>query len=211
MTWLLMNTGREHYLAGGLESHPDNVPSIAEIAYALAHINRFTGHAKRAYSVAEHSLLVADMMHADGLGPAVELCGLMHDAHECITGDVASPIKQVLGKTWAEFEDRIQAALLAHYELTDPMRAYADVVKHYDLKALATERRELMAYIPGLHAPWPVIDTPGKEIAPLDAAELMEWQRYNRPAAAWADHFIRRYEFLAAPLTPKCRALCTPH
>lgn len=104
MTWLLTHTGRQHFLTSPNAEHPDNVPSLGEIAHSLSQINRFTGHACRPYSVAEHSLLVADIAHSLGADKEAELCALMHDAHECITGDVASPIKQVLGEVWADFE-----------------------------------------------------------------------------------------------------------
>lgn len=198
MTWLLTSEGRDHHLVAPHATHPSNVPSLREIAHSLAHINRFTGHASRAYSVAEHSLLVADMVHAAGLGPEAELCALMHDAHECITGDVASPIKQVLGQPWADFEDGVQAALLAHYLLTDPMDIYAGWVKHYDLKALATERRDLMPFDASVHAPWPVIDTPGAEIRPWADAALMQPSCVLRTPGSWAQRFVNRFEALTA-------------
>ena len=34
MTWLITNTAREHYLADINAAHPDNVPTIAEIAHS---------------------------------------------------------------------------------------------------------------------------------------------------------------------------------
>ena len=64
MTWQLTHTGREHHLDHA--AHPDTTPPIVEIAWSLAHINRYNGHALRAYSVAEHSLLVADYAHSIG-------------------------------------------------------------------------------------------------------------------------------------------------
>lgn len=190
MTWLLMNTGREHQLC----SHPGYitglsvpfVPNLGEIAHSLAHINRFTGHARRAYSVAEHSLLVADMVKRAGLDTRAEICALMHDAHESITGDVASPIKQVLGGAWARFEEAQQHAVLAAYDLVDDMAAYAILVKHYDLKALATERRDLLPFDAATSTPWPLIDTPGEEILPWRDVDLMDEERRHMPPASWA-------------------------
>jgi len=196
MSWLLMNTSREHLLPG----HPGHAqtalapytPSLSEIAHSLAHINRFTGHAKRTYSVAEHSLLVADMVAHAGLGPMEQICALMHDAHESITGDVATPIKEVLGDAWYRFERAEQNALLGAYGLVDAMADHAKTVKHYDLMALATERRDLLPYFAHTNTPWPVIDTPGAEIQPWDGAYLMAEHRVKTPPEMWANQGMGR-------------------
>ena len=194
MTWLVMNTGREHLLPGHPERAPlpPYKPSLSEIGHSLAHINRFTGHAKRAYSVAEHSLLVADMAKAQDMGPMVQLCALMHDAHESITGDVATPIKQVLGDAWGRFERAEQNALLHAYGLVDAMAEHASIVKFYDRKALATERRDLLAFYPHSSTPWPIIDTPGIEITPWDGVYLMPEHRVKTPALVWANQWMWR-------------------
>lgn len=179
MTWLLTNTGRQHYLTGPQASAASNVPGITEIAHSLAQINRYTGHCKRPYSVAEHSLLCAHYAQATNMTPLVQLAVLMHDAHECITGDVASPIKQVLGHTWKLFEDAQQEHLLRHYSLLDASREHHDLIRHCDLVALATERRDLMAFDAAKHDPWPVIDTPGHEVLPWNKVDLNSTNRMN--------------------------------
>lgn len=200
MTWLLTHYGREHHLAHG--PHPDNAPSIGEIAWSLAHINRYTGHACRAYSVAEHSLLCADYAHALGESKRVELLCLMHDAHECITGDVSSPVKQMLGAAWAAFEDHHQTCLLQAYELADHFAQHKATIKHCDLVALATERRDLTPYNPAMHAPWLVIDTPGKQVHAWGGAALMQPSHALRTPSEWAVKFERRAEALFEALMP---------
>lgn len=65
-----------------------------EIAHALAMQCRYTGHARRFYSVAEHSLLVCMIMMEFSLGDPRE--GLLHDATEAYLGDVAAPLKALL-------------------------------------------------------------------------------------------------------------------
>lgn len=194
MTWLLMCTGREHSLTAA--AHPDNAPSLAEMAHALAHINRYTGHACRPYSVAEHSLLCADIAHAMGATKLQELCALMHDAHECITGDVASPIKQVLGSAWALFEDAQHTNVLLAFDLLEPMQANAALVKTCDLVALATERRDLLPWDATHHAPWPVIDTPGHEVHPWASATLMQPSHVLRTPREWTRKFLMRADTL---------------
>ena len=212
MTWLVMNTGREHLLPGHPERAPlpPYKPSLSEIGHSLAHINRFTGHAKRAYSVAEHSLLVADMAKAQDMGPMVELCALMHDAHESITGDVATPIKQVLGDAWGRFERAEQDALLHTYGLVDAMAEHASIVKFYDRKALATERRDLLAFYPHSSTPWPIIDTPGIEITPWDGAYLMAENRVKNTALVWANRWMWRTAGLISYVETSAAAKAIP-
>lgn len=194
MSWLLTSAAREHSLTAC--AHPDNTPSLTEIAWSLAHINRFTGHACRSYSVAEHSLLVADIAHAQGAGKLAELLCLMHDAHECITGDTASPVKQMLGLAWKAFEDLHQDRLLAAYELLEDFHRHASFIKHCDLVALATERRDLLPFDTAIHRPWPVIDTPGAEILPWADCALMQPSHVLRTASQWAARFEARATLL---------------
>lgn len=187
MTWSLTSHGREHYLSGPSATHPDNVPSLSEIAHSLAYINRYTGHANRAYSVAEHSLLVANIARTEfGADAGGQLAALMHDAHECIVGDVASPIKQVLGTIWAQFEALHEHHLRTHLQLLGLYQQHAAMVKQCDLIALATERRDLIPFDAHLHKPWPVIDTPGRVVQPWPHVDLNEPGRCALQSTRWA-------------------------
>lgn len=187
MSHILTAHGRQHSFAsaGPQADAPGNVPALREICHSLAQINRFTGHARRPYSVAEHSLLVAriaaDLFDAD---PLLQLLCLMHDAHECVTGDVATPIKYELGLAWHKFEAREQTRLLHAYGLLDAWLSAKAAVKRCDLIALATERRDLLPWEPLHHAPWPVLDTPGQVVRPWGGCDLtavspdaIDWNR----------------------------------
>lgn len=200
MSHILTIAGREHTLLppSGANAAPATQPSLSEIAWSLAHINRYTGHSLRAYSVAEHSLLVADIARARGASTLGVLCALMHDAHECIVGDVTSPVKALLGNLWASFEDYHQSALLQHFALHIASHAFADDIKRADLIALATERRDLLNYKPGLHTPWPSIDLPGAEILPWDEVYLMSGSRIQEQPDQWAAEFELRAKELMA-------------
>ncbi|MDP3651076.1 MAG: HD domain-containing protein [Rhodoferax sp.] len=172
MTQLFTSAARELQLAGPGAQHADNVPGIREIAHSLSYVNRFTGHASRGYSVAEHSLLV--MMIARnvfGASPAAQLAALMHDAHECITGDTTSPVKQVLGSAWAQFEAIHEHAVRKSYGLLGVFEQHGAMIKKCDLIALATERRDLLPYVHHWHTPWPVLDAPG--------AKVLAWNDVN--------------------------------
>lgn len=63
---------------------------IADIAYHLSHISRFTGSVGP-YSVAQHSCLVHDILPADK-----QLAGLLHDASEAYLNDITRPMKVAL-------------------------------------------------------------------------------------------------------------------
>ncbi len=197
MTWMITATGREHHLVGGGAAF--NVLDIAEITHALSLINRFTGHTKRPYSVAEHSLLVAELAELDGASPVVQLAALMHDAHEAYTGDVSSPVKWAIGEPWDAFESTQAALVQRQFGLRTATMSSRAQIRHWDLVALATERRDLTAYLPGISAPWAILDTPGKEILPSTQ------HRLNTPGRGdwemWRTRFTARFEQLRASVT----------
>jgi len=134
---------------------PDLSPlGIEQVAHSLAHINRFSGHALRAISVAEHSLMVCEILdrHLQVRSPSVLLAGLMHDAHECLTGDVTSPMKALLGEEWKAAELRIQRQVLKHFECWTAFSSNHLLITEADRHALSAEREQLMP----LGQTWPV-------------------------------------------------------
>ena len=206
MTWLLTSKGREHHLCAPHATHSSNVPTLTEIAHSLAHINRFTGHASRAYSVAEHSLLVMDIakyqFHADAGG---QLAALMHDAHECIVGDVASPVKEVLGPVWRAFEQMHEQHLRSSFGLTALFAKHAAMVKCCDLIALATERRDLMRFDKITSTPWPILDSFGKRVYAYPD-NLNAMVRRIKSPPEWAVYFEETAEELMAELAGEVAA-----
>lgn len=183
MTHILTSAGREHCIIGPGVLRRSNAPSIQEIAHSLAQINRFTGHASRPYSVAEHSILVATIArHVYNASPKVELAALMHDAHECITGDVATPIKQFFGDAWDCFEVDQQHLIRTRYGILETALVWHKLIKKCDLIALATERRDLMPFDATRHAPWPVIDStdeyPPAPHIDLNDHKQMQWHHW---------------------------------
>lgn len=198
--WIITADGRDHAITGTAVTLPGNMPSIEVIAHSLAQINRFTGHACRPYSVAEHSLLVCDIVASMGLGPCAQLAALMHDAHECITGDVASPIKWALGVDWLAFENLHSRMLRHHYGLQTAYIAHGKAIKHADLVALATERRDLMCFDPDRNLPWPIIDTPGAIVKPSPSVNLDDAYRTGAGWRHWLAGFHRRFTSLTAEI-----------
>ena len=198
--WILTQAGQDQPIAGSALLITGVMPRIEVIAHSLAQINRFTGHASRPYSVAEHSVLVCDILAGTGHGPHAQLAGLMHDAHECVCGDVASPIKWALGLGWVELENPLAMLMRKHYHLQAAYIGHRQHIKRADLIALATERRDLMSFGPAVNLPWPILDTPGAEVLPMEGVDL---NNPARVAMSWRHHrdaFLERYRVLTAQM-----------
>jgi uncharacterized protein len=195
MSWMITRSGLEHHLCG--YEVLMNAIDVSDIACSLAQTNRFTGHASRPYSVAEHSLLVADLASVAGHSVVVQLACLMHDAHEAYTGDQSSPAKRAIGLPWVAFERQQADHVRRSLGLITAFQSHHDVIHRFDMVALATERRDLTPWRPGRHRTWPLLDTPGIEISPADV-DLNEPGRAARTWAEWRDMFLERYFALAS-------------
>ena len=157
------------------------------IAWALAQTNRFGGHSKRPYSVAEHSLLVCEIagreLHIDDVHGL--LAALMHDAHEAFCGDVTSPLKPEIAG-WSDFENGWLRAVRRTFNLNIASMAYRSEIKQADLIALATERRDLMPRTP---TPWGSID----HVQPVDWVRLDNPDRTAATWQDWRDRWLAKY------------------
>lgn len=115
---------------------------IEDIAAGLAKAARFGGQSRRPtdgpfgcfYSVAQHSILVAEMVQ-----PEHRFAALMHDAAEGYMGDVVGPLKQLI-PDFKVIERRVEAVVFARFGIATPLDAS---IKHADLRALRTEQRDL--------------------------------------------------------------------
>ena len=112
--------------------------SIIDIAHALSHICRFTGHTKEFYSVAQHSVLVADAQRT----LPEKRAGLLHDASEAYVNDLPSPLKACtdLGD-YKNLENRFHDVINQKYHINEGMTPN---IKKADLQALFTEKRDVI-------------------------------------------------------------------
>lgn len=193
MTWIQTYTLRAFDL---LAPAPEMVDA-EDIAHALSRLNRFSGHTHgEPYSVAHHSMLVADLLASWGAPPEVVREGLLHDAPEAYYGDLVSPLKMALrlsaaetwrcaadggssdevtasildplGKVTVDIDRVVRKALLLPAEQTP-------IVKRADLVALAIERRDLFGDKPEPR------DWELPEYAPTSAP----CDRLHRPPIEW--------------------------
>lgn len=116
--------------------HPDlnDAIHLADVAHSLARIARFTGHASHRYSVASHSLMVADLVP-----PAARAGALMHDAIESVLGDVSAPLKAILPE-YRRIQDVWEEGMSKRWGV--PLRNV--FISAADHLAYSIERRDLM-------------------------------------------------------------------
>lgn len=114
--------------------------SIADIAIGLSHICRFAGQVDVFYSVAQHSVLVAEKVWLMSRQRPVALQGLLHDASEAFLGDWPTPLKKAVGPAFCSIEDRLQQVIYSKYGVPDKMR---DIVHDADQRWVITERNQL--------------------------------------------------------------------
>jgi 5'-deoxynucleotidase YfbR-like HD superfamily hydrolase len=131
-----------HTFSGGkmflLQPTRDMV-KITDIAHALAHQARWTGHTRGFYSIAQHSVYVSQQ-----LSPALRLRGLLHDASEAYTGDLNKPLKSVIGEKFAAIEDELTGVINKKYGLDPPTPNETEAVKQADLSVALAEAFQLL-------------------------------------------------------------------
>lgn len=135
--------------------------TIEDIAHALSQLCRFTGHTRRQYSIAQHSVLVSLLVPREHAYPA-----LGHDMHEAFLQDISSPLKLLL-PDYRALEHTTQEAVLARYGIELPLHP---CIKQADRIALVTEKRDLMSR--GLERLW------------TEFADITPWRRKILPLPA---------------------------
>jgi predicted transcriptional regulator len=130
--WMPTYSGKRFWL---LDPRPDDI-DIVDIAKGLSNQCRFNGHVKEFYSVAQHSVLAANVAP-----PEYRLQALMHDASESYCGDVISPLKPLL-KDYKRIERKVMEVIGQKFNFD--IDAGEAIVREIDERMLATEVRDLL-------------------------------------------------------------------
>lgn len=148
-----------------------NVIDIKDIAHSLANTCRYNGHCPKFYSVAEHSVLAA------------ELCqdypreALMHDAAEAYLGDVVTPFKNYLGEYFHKLESAVETMIAKRFGLRYPM---PQEVKDVDRALLVTEYQK---FFKRTDVNGPTVSVEIKCLSPEEAEKLFleTWEKFQIP------------------------------
>ena len=155
----------------------DSDYGIEEVAHALSNIARFNGHTEEFYSVAQHCVLMSHWIE-----PLYAREALLHDMQEAFVGDVATPLKLLIGDKYKELELGVQNSMCDKFAVSY-WRVTSPPVKRADLKMLMTEKRDLMRG----DTDWSILEG----VEPYDEYEIHPWS----PSVA-KRAFITRYNEL---------------
>lgn len=163
--WFQTMSGAQYW---PLDPDPEDV-RLDDIAHGLAYQCRFNGHVRDFYSIAQHSVLVSEIVP-----PEHAMWGLMHDAAEAYIGDMIRPLKLHMPQ-YREIEALNMRAICERFGL--------DAVEPPEVKAadnvlLMTERRDLLAKPP---KPW------------TERAEPAKWRIVPWPPRYARDQFLARF------------------
>jgi uncharacterized protein len=157
--WIQTYTGVIFY---PLDPRPEEI-NIEDIAHSLSLQCRFAGHCREHYSVAQHSIIVAQ-----NLPNELRLWGLLHDASEAYLVDLPRPIKRWcdMGRMYCEYEAALMRCVCERFNLAFEEPAE---VKRMDTVLLVTEKRDLMTSEP---KPWEDTETPlSRHIRPIPSSD----------------------------------------
>lgn len=150
MTWVQTHTGIPFDL---LSPRAEDV-DIDDILHGLSRVARYSGATRGdyAYTVAQHSLLVADLVASWGAPPVLVREALLHDAAEAYYGDITAPVQAAirvlagkLYKSTSPLDDLKESVDAVVRKALGLPAEESPLVRRADLVALAIERRDLMA------------------------------------------------------------------
>ncbi len=160
-----------------LAPHPDEI-AIEDIARSLSQQCRFLGHLDFFYSIAQHSVLVSEMVPREDA-----LWGLLHDASEAYLCDLPAPIKREPEmEIYRIAEDRLMACVALKFGLPPQMPASVAIA---DKIILATEFRDVTTVN---DLDW-IVEECG--YAPIDSMTITPW-----PPTVAEDRFLARFQEL---------------
>jgi 5'-deoxynucleotidase YfbR-like HD superfamily hydrolase len=188
----------------------DNIVTLKDMAWALSKICRFAGHTDKFFSVAQHSLLVEQILYREP--PHIRKRGLLHDGHEGMLNDIPTPFHRHM--TWKIAQHYYEATGVWHeYDVLKDLKMEIDeniftqfnlpptyssyerlVIKEADHLAFITEASQLLVPRPAWLDEWRTVPFPINLVAmDHDTAARAYVKRFNEVEAEiecdrYADH-----------------------
>lgn len=200
-----MFSGRELELPGFTGRDIDLYGDVAE---SLARLCRFGGHVQgNVYSVAQHSVIGADAAYEETGDPQLAGYFLVNDAHEFVLGDWTNPMQRWLQHMEQAFfgtahvvrsvlqgaRAQLDAAIFHAAGLPPIGMTHRRRVHEYDVRLLATERRQLL------------VPTPTSWGPEVDAAKPI---RLRGKLVAWSTgHAVQEFRDRLDKFCPNARRL----
>lgn len=156
--------------------------SLSDLAYGLAFTARFSGQCvsqrtgKRVYySVAQHCEIMSRVVPR-----TLAYAALMHECGESVCGDLTTPLKSKL-PNYRHIEKQCEKAIMSVFQVGDFDHS---IIKTYDVRLWATERRDLMNW-------------DGKRWGEDDVAEPFDFEIVPLGPYEAADAFVARFSEIA--------------
>ena len=137
--WMITFTGKKYW---PLDPRPEDV-CTEDIAHHLSMICRYGGACKYFYSVAQHSVILSQLLEQERESIQTLQWGLLHDAAEAYVGDTIRPIKRSL-QEMRIIEERNIWAISNAYNLKVSDRVVLQKVSHMDDALLFLEAESFM-------------------------------------------------------------------
>ena len=121
---------------------------IEDVAGGLSKVCRFGAQAREYYSVAQHALLVRQLV-VEAEYPELALVALHHDSHEAYLCDIPSPLKKKISANTKVYEEAcktLDRAIAEAFGFALPVAGSQEqrIIKHADRRALLMEAARLL-------------------------------------------------------------------
>jgi 5'-deoxynucleotidase YfbR-like HD superfamily hydrolase len=121
---------------------------IEDVAGGLSKVCRFGAQAREYYSVAQHALLVRQLV-VEAEYPELALVALHHDSHEAYLCDIPTPLKQKIRKATKVYDEAcktLDSIIAEAFGFEWPERGSPEqrAIKHADRQALLMEATRLL-------------------------------------------------------------------
>lgn len=181
--WMQLASGGQFW---PLDPRPEEI-HVSDIAHALALTNRYGGHTRVPYSVAEHCYHMSQWVEAAEGDPEPAFQALMHDSTEAYLGDIIRPLKKGLTQ-YVLAEKRLWRVICQRFGMREQL--YPSV-KEADNRICLNERDALMEAPP---ADWNLRG------GPLEGVTIHAWD-WQTAEQVWLLRFheLTRHTGLGVP------------